>query len=148
MQVQLIQDEFTIEVYEDHARFALQNVNTTPIEHHQQNDINEFNRCQTQLKELYQKDLKCDNVIEFTCYQLLYCLFSQQYVDFNTFIHSIPRENLENVNIQMVINNPKETTYLIYGVYALYCVIVAFINVQKFYKEQQNEKKSIKTEVA
>ena len=45
------------------------------------------------------------------------------------------------VNIQMVINNPKETTYLIYGVYALYCVIVAFINVQKFYKEQQNIKK-------
>lgn len=42
------------------------------------------------------------------------------------------------VNIQMVINNPKEITYLIYGVYALYCVIVAFINVQKFYKEQQN----------
>lgn len=45
------------------------------------------------------------------------------------------------VNVQMVINNPKETTYLIYGVYALYCVIVAFINVQKFYKEQQNERK-------
>lgn len=44
------------------------------------------------------------------------------------------------VNIQMVINNPKEITYLIYGVYALYCVIVAFINVQKFYKEQQSEK--------
>jgi nicotinamide mononucleotide transporter PnuC len=45
------------------------------------------------------------------------------------------------VNIQMVINNPKEITYLIYGVYALYCVIVAFINVQKFYKEQQNIEK-------
>ena len=47
------------------------------------------------------------------------------------------------VNIQMVINNPKETTYLIYGVYALYCVIVAFINVQRFYKEQQNEKQMV-----
>jgi nicotinamide riboside transporter PnuC len=47
------------------------------------------------------------------------------------------------VNIQMVINNPKETTYLIYGVYALYCVIVAYINVQKFYKEQQNEKQMV-----
>ena len=47
------------------------------------------------------------------------------------------------VNIQMVMNNPKETTYLIYGVYALYCVVVAFINVQKFYKEQQNEKQMI-----
>lgn len=41
------------------------------------------------------------------------------------------------LNIQMVINDPKETTYLIYGVYALICVIGAFINVQKFYKEQQ-----------
>ena len=47
------------------------------------------------------------------------------------------------VNIQMVMNNPKETTYLIYGVYALYCVVVAFINVQKFYKEQQNEKQMV-----
>lgn len=41
------------------------------------------------------------------------------------------------LNIQMVANDPKETTYLIYGVYALICVIGAFINVQKFYKEQQ-----------
>lgn len=41
------------------------------------------------------------------------------------------------LNVQMVVNDPKETTYLIYGVYALYCVICAFINVQKFYKEQQ-----------
>ncbi len=41
------------------------------------------------------------------------------------------------LNIQMVVNDYKETTYLIYGVYALYCVIGAFISVQKFYKEQQ-----------
>ncbi len=41
------------------------------------------------------------------------------------------------LNVQMVANDYKETTYLIYGVYALYCVICAFINVQKFYKEQQ-----------
>ena len=43
------------------------------------------------------------------------------------------------LNVQMVINDYKETTYLIYGVYALYCVIVAFVNVRKFYKEQQEE---------
>lgn len=47
------------------------------------------------------------------------------------------------LNVQMVFVNPKETTYLVYGVYALYCVIGAFISVQKFYKEQQQEKKSI-----
>lgn len=46
------------------------------------------------------------------------------------------------LNIQMVINDYKETTYLIYGVYALYCVILAFISVSKFYKEQQAAIKS------
>jgi nicotinamide riboside transporter PnuC len=49
------------------------------------------------------------------------------------------------VNVQMVVNDPKETTYLIYGVYALYCVIMAFINVQKFYKEQQTEKQMVES---
>lgn len=43
------------------------------------------------------------------------------------------------LNIQMVMNDYRHTTYLIYGVFVLYCQIVAFINVQKFYKEQQNE---------
>ncbi len=42
------------------------------------------------------------------------------------------------LNIQMVINDYKETTYLIYGIYALYCVIGAFITVRKYYKEQQS----------
>lgn len=41
------------------------------------------------------------------------------------------------LNIQMVVVDYRQTTYLIYGIYALYCVILAFINVQKFYKEQQ-----------
>ena len=41
------------------------------------------------------------------------------------------------LNIQMVANDYKETTYLIYGVYALWCVIGAFKSVHKFYKEQQ-----------
>lgn len=45
------------------------------------------------------------------------------------------------LNIQMVVNDYRQTTYLIYGVYALYCVICAFINVRRFYKEQQTVKK-------
>ena len=44
------------------------------------------------------------------------------------------------LNVQMVINDYKQTTYLIYGIYALYCVIGAFITVRKFYKEQQELK--------
>ena len=48
------------------------------------------------------------------------------------------------LNVQMVMNDYKETTYLIYGVYALYCVIGAFINVQRFYKEQQENHENSK----
>ena len=47
------------------------------------------------------------------------------------------------LNVHMVFVDPKEATYLVYGVYALYCVIGAFISVQKFYKEQQKEKEAI-----
>lgn len=43
------------------------------------------------------------------------------------------------LNIQMVMNDYSQATYLVYGIYALYCVIGAYINVQKFYKEQQGK---------
>ena len=45
------------------------------------------------------------------------------------------------LSVQMVMNDYKETTYLIYSVYCFYCIIEAFINVRKFYREQQNELK-------
>ena len=44
------------------------------------------------------------------------------------------------LNVQMAMNDISQITYLIYGVYALYCVILAFINVHKFYKEQSELK--------
>jgi len=41
------------------------------------------------------------------------------------------------LSVQMVIVDYKQTTYLIYAVYCFYCIVSAFINVRKFYKEQQ-----------
>lgn len=41
------------------------------------------------------------------------------------------------LNVQMAMNDISQITYLIYGIYALYCVVLAFVNVSKFYKEQQ-----------
>ncbi|KAE8997954.1 hypothetical protein PF005_g16131 [Phytophthora fragariae] len=61
--VQHIKNEFTVRVYEAHARIALES-----------GDINEFNQCQTQLHELYEK-LIPGEAIEFLAYRILYCVY-------------------------------------------------------------------------
>ena len=50
------------------------------------------------------------------------------------------------LSVQMVMNDYKETTYLIYAVYCFYCIICAFINVRKFYKEQTSAKDTVEIE--
>ena len=70
--VQRLRDTLTVEVYEHHARVALRN-----------DDLNEFNQCQTVLRELYKelngdlgkktsKRKGCENEYEFLAYRVLY----------------------------------------------------------------------------
>ncbi len=59
--------DFTVYVYEYHARVALEC-----------KDLNEYNQCQTQLKQLYNNtSLNRQNEMEFVAYRLLYYVYLQ-----------------------------------------------------------------------
>ena len=66
--VQRIVNAFTVDVYETHARMALE-----------EGDLNEFNQCQTQLKELYELLRDSPEAVanrnEFVAYRLVYFVF-------------------------------------------------------------------------
>ncbi|CEP12380.1 hypothetical protein [Parasitella parasitica] len=82
--VQRIRTDFTVRVYETHARIALE-----------KGDIGEYNQCQTQLKYLYEQNIPgCED--EFLAYRILYLLFSQNRTDINAMLEEMCDVGLEN----------------------------------------------------
>ncbi|KAK4977442.1 hypothetical protein LTR66_010699 [Elasticomyces elasticus] len=69
--VQHIRNEFTINVYEVHARIALEKA-----------DLGEYNQCQTQLRALYKHTLG-GHPEEFVAYRILYLLYTCNKTDMN-----------------------------------------------------------------
>ena len=65
--VQNIRNELSVKVYEEHARVALIC-----------KDTNEYNQCQTQLKQLYAEGIN-GNEVEFLAYRILYNIYIQYY---------------------------------------------------------------------
>ncbi|KAK4224341.1 leukocyte receptor cluster member 8 [Podospora fimiseda] len=82
--VQRVRDEFTVEVYEIHARIALE-----------KGDLGEYNQCQTQLKALYKLGLK-GKPNEFKAYRILY------------FIHTANRTELNNALADLTAAEKKD----------------------------------------
>ena len=69
--VQHIKNEFTVSVYEIHARIALE-----------KGDLGEYNQCQTQLRALYSQHLG-GHPTEFKAYRILYILHTCNRTDMN-----------------------------------------------------------------
>lgn len=82
--VQHVRDEFTVEVYEIHARIALE-----------KGDLGEYNQCQTQLKALYKLGLK-GKPNEFKAYRILY------------YIHTANRTELNNALADLTVAEKKD----------------------------------------
>ena len=69
--VQHIQNDFTVNVYEIHARIALEKA-----------DLGEYNQCQTQLRALYSRNLG-GHPMEFKAYRILYFIHTCNRTDMN-----------------------------------------------------------------
>lgn len=90
--VQHIENEFTVEVYEIHARIALE-----------KGDLGEYNQCQSRLRELYSKNIKgCEN--EFLAYRILYLLHTQARADLSQILLEMSPEQFSDKNIKHALD--------------------------------------------
>ncbi|KAJ5480886.1 THP3 [Penicillium diatomitis] len=79
--VQHIRNEFTVHVYEIHARIALE-----------KGDLGEYNQCQTQLRVLYEQKLG-GHPTEFKAYRILYFIYTRNWTAMNDALADVSAED-------------------------------------------------------
>ena len=82
--VQHIKSEFTVKVYELHARIALE-----------KGDLGEYNQCQTQLRALYKQNLG-GHPSEFLAYRILYFVYTVNKTDMNDVLADLTPKDRED----------------------------------------------------
>lgn len=86
--VQHIQNALTVEVYEVHARIALE-----------MKDLGEYNQCQTQLRALYKSKLG-GKAEEFTAYRILYIIYTCNRTDMNNVLADLTTADKQMPGVQ------------------------------------------------
>ncbi|KAI1381832.1 SAC3/GANP/Nin1/mts3/eIF-3 p25 family-domain-containing protein [Hypoxylon crocopeplum] len=90
--VQRIRNEFTVSVYEIHARIALE-----------KGDLGEYNQCQTQLRALYKAGVK-GNPVEFKAYRILYFIHTANRTALNDAIADLTKAEKDERAIKHALN--------------------------------------------
>ena len=100
--VQRIKNEFTVKVYEIHARIALE-----------MGDLGEYNQCQSQLRGLYAYGIK-GSAMEFLAYRILYLLHTKNRRDVNALMAELTEEHKREPAVEHAL---KVRTALVTGNY-------------------------------
>eukprot|EP00903_Cladosiphon_okamuranus_P013185 g12297.t1 len=79
--VQAIEDELTVDVYETHGRIALES-----------GDMEEYNQCQSRLKELHLAGVPGVSMDEFIGYRLIYSLYRENHREVNATMMDLSEE--------------------------------------------------------
>ena len=90
--VQHIKNEFTVNVYEIHARIALE-----------KGDLGEYNQCQTQLRALYSQHLG-GHPTEFKAYRILYFLHTCNRTDMNDVLADLTPAEKRDVAVKHALD--------------------------------------------
>ena len=90
--VQHIKTEFTVNVYEIHARIALE-----------KQDLSEYNQCQTQLRALYSQKLG-GHPTEFLAYRILYFLHTSNSTDMNDVLADLTPAEKQDVAVRHALD--------------------------------------------
>ncbi|CAB1096747.1 unnamed protein product [Ectocarpus sp. CCAP 1310/34] len=79
--VQAIEDGLTVDVYQTHGRIALES-----------GDMEEYNQCQSRLKELHLSGVPGVSMDEFTGYRLIYSLYRENHREVNATMMDLSQE--------------------------------------------------------
>ncbi|KAF6203459.1 hypothetical protein GE061_001790 [Apolygus lucorum] len=92
--VQGIRDALSVDVYETHARIALE-----------MKDHAEFNQCQSQLRILHEEVVDAsENKIEFKAYGILYFIFTKDFMELSTRLCSLTKEEKEDECVRHAVS--------------------------------------------